>query len=401
MAASLQVRLTPALHQPDSAAVPFRSLLQPAGPRVVIGATEQRNDLVIPVSPTAQTLFGPRGGCLFVNGAMWIADTGHHRLLGWKHWPEVDNAPADWLIGQPDFFQEGRNGKADVTAHSLNIPTGVMACGNGLAVADAWNHRVLIWHEAPRGNNVPADLVLGQEKFSDGESNRGKTDPTASTLFWPYGIYWDGVRLWVADTGNRRVLMWHGMPTYNGQAADLVLGQADFTTRNENGGGEPNATSMRWPHAIAIWHSNLCISDAGNNRVMIWRGIPTTNNEPCAIILGQQNETRVDHNQALYWPNAASLNMPYGMVVAENILVLADTANSRLLGWENMNCETGAAANLLTGQPDFHAKGDNRWQTPVRDSLCWPYGLAACDKTILICDSGNNRIALWELEAAQ
>jgi hypothetical protein len=89
------------------------------------------------------------------------------------------------------------------------------------------------------------------------------------------------------------------------------------------------------------------------------------------------------------------------MTVAGSWLVVADTANSRLIGWEDPNCETGAAATLLTGQPDFHAKGDNRWQPAVRDSLCWPYGLAVCGDTVLVCDSGNNRVALWQWEGAQ
>ena len=241
---------------------------------------------------------------------MYVADTGHHRLLGWRQWPEADDTPADWIIGQPDFFHEGRNAKGEVSASSLNVPTGVTACGNALAVADAWNHRVLIWLEAPRASHTPADIVLGQENFFSAESNRGKAEPTAATLFWPYGVYWDGARLWVADTGNRRLLMWNGLPTKNGQPADLVLGQPDFTSRNENGGGTPNAASMRWPHAIGIWNGKLCLADAGDNRIMVWDGIPQMINAPCAFVLGQRDFAHVDHNQSLYWPNAASFIRP-------------------------------------------------------------------------------------------
>jgi hypothetical protein len=397
MSEHLRVSLTPALHRPEAATVPFQPLLNPAGPRAVIGVTEASDQLAVPVSPTPQTLFGPRGGCLFANGPMYIADTGHHRLLGWRHWPETDNTPADWITGQPDFFHEGRNAKGDVTASTLNVPTGVTACGSALAVADAWNHRVLIWREAPRASQLPADVVLGQESFSSAESNRGQADPAAETLFWPYGVHWDGARLWVADTGNRRVLMWNGLPEKNGQPADLILGQPGFTSRNENGGGAPNAASMRWPHAIGVWAGKLCVADAGNNRIMVWNRIPQTNNRPCDFVLGQRDLAQVDHNQSLYWPNAASLNMPYGLAVAGRLLIIADTANSRLLGWHADNCETGAAAKLLTGQPDFHAKGDNRWQPPVRDSLCWPYGISASDNIVLVCDSGNNRVLLWQL----
>jgi hypothetical protein len=397
MSVPLRVSLTPALHRPEAATVPFQPLLQSAGPLVVIGVTEQGNDLAVPVSPTPQTLFGPRGGCLFENGPMYVADTGHHRLLGWRQWPEADNTPADWIIGQRDFFHEGRNAKGEVTATTLNVPTGVTTCEKALAVADAWNHRVLIWHEAPRASQRPADVVLGQKDFSGAESNRGHADPTGAALFWPYGVHWDGARLWVADTGNRRVLMWNGLPGKNGQPADLVLGQPDFTSRNENGGDSPDAASTRWPHAIGVWNGRLCVADAGNNRIMVWNGIPRTNNPPCDFVLGQRDFTLVDHNQSLYWPNAASLNMPYGLAVAGRWLLIADTANSRLLGWEGDDCETGAAAKRLTGQPDFHAKGDNRWQSPVRDSLCWPYGMAACGDAGLVCDSGNNRVMLWNL----
>jgi hypothetical protein len=33
----------------------------------------------------------------------------------------------------------------------------------------------------------------------------------------------------------------------------------------------------------------------------------------------------------------------------------------------------------------------------VRDSLCWPYGVAASGDTLAIADSGNSRVALWDL----
>lgn len=402
MPKTLQARLTSTLYQSEAANVSFQPLLQTSGPRVVIGAAAAAQNLIAPVSPTPQTLFGPRAGAVSAeDDVLWIADTGHHRLLGWRRRPEWDNAPADLVIGQPDFFHEGRNAQGDVTAASMNVPSGVAICGKALAVADAWNHRVLLWLEAPRESGVPADLVLGQENFAVALDNQGKAAPSANTLFWPYGVHWDGGRLWVADTGNRRLLMWDGLPSKNGQPADLVLGQPDFSFRDENSGGAPSASSMRWPHAIGVWDGRLCLADAGNNRIMVWNSIPTKNNTPCDHILGQSEFDLVDHNQSLYWPNSKSLNMPYGLAVAGRRLLIADTANSRLLGWLPEGPEeedkTGRAAAFLTGQKDFHSKGDNRWQTATRDSLCWPYGLAVSGETALVCDSGNNRVMLWDL----
>ncbi|MEO1172315.1 MAG: hypothetical protein AAFX94_09720, partial [Myxococcota bacterium] len=56
-------------------------------------------------------------------------------------------------------------------------------------------------------------------------------------------------------------------------------------------------------------------------------------------------------------------------------------------------------AFALSGQDDFGAKGDNRWQPAVRDSLCWPYNVSTCGNTVVIADSGNNRVLLWDIEA--
>lgn len=401
MTTALRVSLTSTLKREPLPGSPGLPLLDPDGPMVCLGGTLGSDGLAVPVKPDAISLFGPRGACLTsASGALWVSDTGHHRLLGWAHVPVTDNTPADWVIGQPDFTREGRNAKGGPGAATLNVPTGIAPCGDGLVVADAWNHRVLIWKALPRDHNVPADLVLGQPDFESVESNRGERDASAGSLFWPYGVYWDGARLWVADTGNRRVLMWNGLPQMNGQPADRVLGQADFTCHDENDGGEPTASSMRWPHAVAIWAGRLCISDAGNNRIMVWDTIPDHNNASCDWILGQNDSHRVDHNQSLYWPTAGNLNMPYGCTAAGNWLLAADTANSRLLAWHADDCHTGADARALTGQPDFHAKGDNRWQLPVRDSLCWPYGIMQCDGLVAVSDSGNNRVVLWRLAEA-
>ncbi len=396
MAAALRVNLTPALkHAPIPSNV---AVLDRAGPFACLGLSASADGLAIPVAPRATSLFGPRGASLMgPRGPLWVSDTGHHRLLGWARLPDADNAPADWVIGQPDFTREGRNAKGQPGPATLNVPTGVTPLGDGIAVADAWNHRVLIWHERPERSNAPANVVLGQGDFAAVEANGGHATASAQSLFWPYGVHWDGVRLWVADTGNRRVLMWHDVPMSNGCPADLVLGQDDFGTRDENGGGEPSLSSMRWPHDMTIWNGSLCVTDAGNNRIMIWDVLPTRNDQACDRLLGQVDPTRVDHNQSLYWPSACTLHMPYGIASSGKWLVSADTANSRLLGWHAKG--NAHQAGALTGQDDFHAKGDNRWALASRDSLCWPYGIAVCGDVAVVADSGNNRVLLWRLAA--
>lgn len=366
------------------------SALETRGARVALGAEGSFAELI---TPSSHQLFGPRGAAVTADGALWVADTGHHRLLGWPALPEHDNAPAEWLIGQPRFGAEGRNAKGDVHGASLNVPTGVCACGEGLAVADAWNHRVLIWHQAPRASHRPADVVLGQADPQSSAINRGADRPRANTLYWPYGVYWDGTRLWVADTGNRRVLCFGGLPQRHGAAAELVLGQPDFDRRDENA-GSVSAATLRWPHAVVRWQGRLCVADAGNNRALIWHRDPAANMAPSDIILGQRDAQTLDHNRGEYWPSARCFNMPYGLAVHDDRLFVADTANSRLLRFDS---PWTAEAQALAGQPGFADKGDNRWQAATRDSLCWPYAVSFAGDTAVIVDSGNNRVLLWDV----
>ncbi|PCI19449.1 MAG: hypothetical protein COB62_05515 [Piscirickettsiaceae bacterium] len=394
---TLKVTPDPSLRVDEARQVPHLQLLADE-PFAILGAPRVPEMATIGVSPDETSCFGPRGAAIMKNGGpLWICDTGHHRLMGWKKTPSRDDTPADWVIGQKDFYSEGRNGKTDVSAASVNVPTGICSCGDGMAVADAWNHRILIWKKLPENNNTPADIVLGQADFLGNESNRGNSFATANSMHWPYGVFWQDGKLFVADSENRRVLIWNQMPTENGQAADVVLGQKDFVTRDENAGDEPNAMSMRWPHGIGIWGGHLCISDAGNNRIMIWKGIPTANGKDCDYVLGQNTAELVDHNQSLYWPRAYTLNMPYGLTVINEWLLVTDTASSRLIAWHIDDLKTGAAARALTGQANFHDKGDNRWLPPCADSLCWPYGIQSNEDVVAVADSGNNRVSLWKM----
>lgn len=368
--------------------------------KIILGKNITPEQIIIPLAATPSTIFSPRAACLISsNGPLWISDTGHHRLLGWQNLPTKDNQPADWVIGQPDFFHEGQNAKYKPTKSTLSVPTGICKYGNGLAVADAWNHRILIWFDIPKDSNIPADLVLGQANFTDNEPNRGNQQPAADTLHWPYGIFYYKNQLFVADTGNRRLLIWNSLPTENGQPADIVLGQPDMISRNENGGGSANASSMRWCHDITVWNNNLVVTDAGNNRVMIWQGIPTENNAPCELVLGQKNFNFVELNQGVYFPNRSSLSMPYGVDIWGDWLLVADTANSRLLGWkkrESMFLLHGADADIVIGQDSFISKSENRnFGLPTRQSLNWCYGIQVCGDMIIVSDSGNNRILIW------
>jgi len=374
--------------------------LAEGGPQVILGGADPLEGAV---APTPESLYGPRGVCALPSGPLWVADTGHHRLLGWAERPTDDAAPADWVLGQPDFGSEGRNANAHTSAATLNVPTGVAPYGErGLVVADAWNNRVLVWFEAPTDSHVPADLVLGQLDFASdlpnhGEMNAGGPD----RLHWPFAALVHDGALYVADTGNRRVLVWDPMPGPgdSGRPADRVLGQPDLASRSDNAGLEQgaDARTLRWPHALAVTGDHLVVAAAGNNRVQLFP-LPVVDFAPAAALLGQADMVHVDHNQSGYWPTAASLNMPYGVVATgDGGLLVADTANSRIVGYRDvLGGPVGADAVSLSGQDHFRMKGDNRWGLTTRDSLCWPYNLAILGDSVFVADTGNHRVQIWD-----
>ena len=75
-------------------------------------------------------------------------------------------------------------------------------------------------------------MVLGQPDMTSGSANNGGF-PSATTIYCPSGVSVTGTKLYVADYGNNRVLIWTSLPTPTQQAADIVLGQANILQQCE------------------------------------------------------------------------------------------------------------------------------------------------------------------------
>lgn len=319
------------------------------------------------------------------------ADSGNHRILLWHSVPTVDEQPADVVLGQPDGSTEGRAAGGRGPERGMNLPTGVLVHDGRLVVADAWHHRILIWDTVPQRSDVAPDLVLGQPDASSVEPNGG-AECGAGSFYWPFGIAVIGGAFWVADTGNRRVLGWRkGIPA-PGQPADMVLGQPSAAHREENRGESAGPASFRWPHDIAGRDDLLLIADAGNHRILGWSP-PPDGDRPADVLIGQP-----DFGSSQEWPygphTGDRFRFPYALGLADDRLAVADTANNRILLWDSVPTQ-GRAADHVLAQPHFGANGENRWTSVQRDTLCWPYGLSLRGDRLAVADSGNNRVVIW------
>ena len=255
-----------------------------------------------------------------------VADTANNRVLIWNEIPTSNNQNADVVIGQPDFVTI--QDPPPVNASSMRAPQGVSISNGKLMVADTQNNRVLIWNTIPTQNNQPANLVLGAPNFTtvvNPDQTSNAVFAAANTMLSPTSITSDGVHLFVADLGFSRVLIWHTIPTVNGQAADVEIGQQDMVTGIENDStvlcasngtdinGNPTypticGKTLDFPRFALSDGTRLYIADSGNDRVLVYNTIPTQNAQQPDEILGEPDEFTdlVTSNVSLFSPDLAA-----------------------------------------------------------------------------------------------
>ncbi|MEM1122469.1 MAG: SMP-30/gluconolactonase/LRE family protein [Bacteroidota bacterium] len=175
----------------------------------------------------------------------------------------------------------------------------------------------------------------------------------------------------------------------NGQPAQFVIGQPDFTS---NG---PNLTQngMDDPEGIAVdlIHKKVYLADGNDNRILRY-SIPIKGNQPDAeIVFGQ-----VDFTSDQIATTANGLNDPRGVWVdLEGRLWVADYGNNRVI-WFDKAYEIDhnqPTADGVLGQPNFTSNNSNLTQNGF-------YG--PCDLVtdhagnLWVVDSRNHRILRFD-----
>ena len=337
----------------------------------------------------------PRGVYAAKN-QLFISDTGHNRVFIWKGIPKAEYQEPDVVLGQSDVSDSGRNAGGKVTASTLHYPSGIWTDGTTLIVGDAWNHRVLIWHSMPIENGQPADVVVGQPNFNANQPNENGigNDPSARSLNWPYGVFSDGQHLWIADTGNRRILFFKEIPKSNFTAADEVIGKPNFCTRDyEN--NEPI-----WPYSVKVnAKKQMVVADTQFYRNLIWHNVDEAFSKPADVIVGQSNFNACGQNQFGLLPSSRSLNWTYDACFYKDGLLVNDTGNSRLLWFEKIPKKNNAEASAVIGKPDFNTGSENKETLDgTSSSLYWPFSITIMDNRLIIADTGNHRIVILRLK---
>jgi uncharacterized protein (TIGR03437 family) len=357
------------------------------GARLVVGQA----NFTAQIPGASDTLIGSASGIAFAGDTLFLADgnregfsPNNNRVLLFRNISQTMPLPmnpipaysgrcpvcvgqATAVVGQPDFVSTNFH----TSQSGMRTPTAVASDGRLLAVADTENNRVLIYNTIPTFNGQPADIVLGQPDFNTVQP----IVATSSSFRGPQGVWIQNGKLFVADTQNNRIMVWNSLPTKNNTPADVVLGQADFTSvipiPVDQASLSPSANTMLNPVSVSSDGVRLYVADLGYNRVLIWNSIPTRSNTPADIELGQKDfqtptpndtpnlcaQAGTDSNGNPTYPARCSRTMDYPRFALSDghRLFVADGGNDRILVYSTIPTKSAVAADSVLGQPDEFA----------------------------------------------
>lgn len=281
-----------------------------------------------------------------------------------------------------------------IATGTVLVAAALTGCGGGGGSSGGGGGTSSSTPPPPSFNFKAATVVIGQADFTSGSPNQGG-GVDANTINDPYGspAYHNGI-LYLPDTGNNRILGFNSLPTTNNVTADFALGQGGLSSNTAG----TSASALDAPQSPAIDNDLLFISDFFNNRALGYNPVPSSGPASADFALGQADVTS---NAAAC--SQSGITEPETLSAAGGKLVVADTGNSRVLIWNDTSTLTdGSPASLVLGQNGFttcEANDDNQDgnpdATPTNRTLAFPTGVWTDGSRLVVLDSDNNRALIW------
>jgi hypothetical protein len=364
------------------------ALGQPTGGTNLTSAAQNNGGI------SASTLSYP-WGLAAANGQLFVSDLFNNRVLVWNALPNAP-AAASFVLGQPNAASSQAN-NGGVSGSSMFGPEGVAVAGGKLLVSDGVAARILVWNTVPT-SSAAANYALGTPAGTPNLTTSGQDNGVAvsgSTFDWPNGVYSDGTRLFVTDLYNSRTLVWNTLPTFDGQSASFALGQAAGPSNLATTLQGTGASGMNYPRGgMFVQGKMLFVADSNNNRVLVWKTIPT-GAQPADFALGQPadgtNLTATSSNNGGI--SGLSMNYPTSIWSDGTELFITDFYNNRVLVWNSIPTAP-VAASFALGQPDLMTNTVNTGGLSG-GSMEHPSGVFGMGGALYVADSGNNRVLIW------
>lgn len=328
------------------------------------GTLVRATPAVPPAGPRARTLAHPSKLLVTSGSTLFVADTGHHRILRL----EVDDAHRSARI--ENEIGDGTPGFADgaLDAARFRDPRGMAASGSTLYVADSGNHAIRA-----------VDLAAGSVRTIAGTGEIGRAplrdggDPRAIALRSPWSLWLDRPRLFVALAGSHQIAVIEDerdLRLFAGDGAERLHDgpalQAGFDQPSDLVGGG-GALYVADPEASAIRRIGLIgkpvVETLVGAGLFEWGDVD-----------GFGPRVRLQHATGL---------------ALDGLLYVADTYNHRI---KHMDVASQQVAALAGSGVAGHVDGGF---TRARFHL--PEGLAVRGRHLFVADTGNHVIRVCDL----
>lgn len=298
-------------------------------------------------APFADALHQPADVLLDPSGhRLFVVDSFNHRVLVFELSPANDFAGvdrvADVVLGQTSF--KGREpSRADA---GLIDPRGLALAGGRLFVADTSNHRVVIYDATALTTGATPIALLGVPGGNAGDGAAGMYNPC------DVDVDAAGDRLFVSDESNDRVLVFEGASTLvTGDGAEHVLGQAGFDIAVVGSG----SAGLDRPRAVAhdAVTNRLFVADSYNRRVVVFDVASVTDGQAAVAVLGQVDLTTSSF-PTFGDPRGLTFPIALGFDEPRRRLFVGGAGQGTLVAiFDIMTVTSGEAATSFIGTPSF------------------------------------------------
>ncbi len=304
---------------------------------------------------------------LYASGdRLFVADTGHHRVL------EIQ-LDLDGLAGEVvRIFGTGEPGLQDGHIHQAQFqaPHGLARHGSTLYVADTENHAIRaidLVYERVR-------TVAGTGQKARGLAVKGNT-PTTISLRSPWGLALLEDILWITMAGAHQI--WA-----------LLLGEKQLAVFAGNGvealiDGPRRAASFNQPSDLVLVQDQLFVADAEASAI---RALSLDDNPTVTTLVGQGLFAFGDVDGV---GEMVRLQHPTGLAAYEGLLYIADSYNHKI---KTLDPVTGVTQTLIgTSTPGARDGAFDQAE------LFQPEGLTIAHDRLYIADTNNHTIRVANL----
>lgn len=374
----------------------FEQAIAVVGQTDFLGQFENRGG-----GPAANSLHS--GGSVLAAGSasavsenhLWVADQFNNRILRYPLPLGGQGPDADIVLGQLAMTTANYG----LSEGDFTNPSDVEVSNGKLLICDRGNNRIVIYNQLPTQTGDWGQVAVGQPNLYTGTSAT-----TASGMTAPNAVCVANGKLLVADTGNNRVMIWNQVPQAHGVAANIVLGQPNFSTST----ARLSASGMNEPTGVWSDGTKVVVCDSRNHRILIWNSFPQVDGQPADMVLGQPDMTSTTTNQfpGSGWPHASPhpdiLWHPLDVESNGVQIVVSDSNMHRVLIWNVWPAANHERPHIVLGQSNFFQgwpNDDDQNNTldgvPSDRTFFLSSALQIDGKRLYVSDPGNHRLLVF------